>query len=60
MTTIEEAAYLKTNTMEELLLSLIIHEHVFEKDKEKEVSKKKDLDVQLLLMLKMIVRKMEI
>lgn len=51
MTVIEKAKNLKTITNQELLGSLITHEHTLERDwKEKEVEKKeKDLALQLLM-----------
>lgn len=52
VTAIEEAKNLKANTTEELLGSLISHDHTLEKDKkEKEVSKKKKKDIALQLLL---------
>lgn len=52
LTAIEEAKYLKAVTTEELVGSLIIHEHTLERDwkgKEVDKKKKKDLVLQLLM-----------
>lgn len=48
VTTVEEVKNLKTIATEELLDSLITHEHTLERDKrEKKVSKKKKKDLAL-------------